>query len=209
MKFTDEPNVAFPNFIFVRTFDGAEDMNYELAKVLRRECTVAVADGAEPMGGGLLSSGNLFDLADEAVATLKTMISEACNVYMAQALQHVYENADTLRDDMVLTSWARILRARQGLSVHSHGHSLVSGTYYVSLPKPVYESDGPEGDLMLVHPAAGSLPADSPLPLATEMHIRVNESMLFLHPAFLPHYVPPFEGGGERLAVSFDVRRGG
>ena len=203
MKFTDEPNVAFPNTVLVRQFDGAEALNYALAKAVRAHATSAVEHGGEPAGGGFRSGDDFLSASDEGVSELKAMIGSAASAFAANALPHLYEGAERLRGRLAIAGWARILRARQAVPRHTHDGALMTGTYYVSVPKPVFETDAPEGDLMLVHPGAEALAETAPLPLRGEMHIRVNEGMLFLHPAFLPHHVPAFEGGGERLSVSF------
>ncbi len=206
MKFTDEPNVAFPSYIFVRSFEGAEVLNYALAKAIREAATTPVADASGEVGGGFRSGDDFLEGTERSVVNLKAMINDACSSYSGQALGHVYEDVASLRGKVELVGWARILRGRQAVPAHAHEESLISGTYYVSLPKPVYEGEGPEGDLILVHPFADALPASPPLPFQTEMHIRVNAGMMFLHPGFMPHYVPAFEGGGERLSISFVLR---
>jgi len=207
MKFNDQPNVAFPNTVLVRQFEAVGELNYALAKAIRAAATKPVAADDEPAGGGFRSDGVAFlEVDDQSVAQLKTMIGNAASGYMANALPHMYDGAERLRDRVELESWARILRARQALPTHTHDGALLTGTYYVSVPKPIVDTETPDGDLVLEHPAGEAIAATAALPFRTEMHIRVNEGMAFLHPAFLPHGVPAFEGGGERLSVSFAVR---
>ena len=206
MKFTDEPNVAFPSYIFVRSFEGAEVLNYALAKAIRAAATMPVAGEGGEVGGGFRSGDDFLESPERAVVNLKTLIGEACSAYAGQALGHVFEDVASLRGKVEIVGWARILRGRQAVPTHAHEESLASGTYYVELPKPVYEGEGPEGDLILSHPFAAALPTSPPLAFQTEMHIRVNAGMMFLHPGFMPHAVPAFEGGGERLSVSFLLR---
>ncbi len=86
MQFTDQPNVAFPNFILVRTFAETENLNYDLATIIRRHCTTVASDG---LAGGFCSADDFLDIADAAVVTLKGMIGEACSAYLSQALPAV------------------------------------------------------------------------------------------------------------------------
>jgi len=207
MKFTDHPSIAFPNTVLGRQFEATADLDYALAKAVRAHATIAVEAAGEPAGGGFRSDGTAFlDVGDEGVPQLKAMIGNAAAGYMANALPHIYEGAERLRGRVRIESWARILRARQAVAAHVHDGALFTGTYYVAVPKPIAESETQDGDLILAHPISEAIAAGAPLPLRTEMHIQINEGMLFIHPAFLPHRVPAFEGGGERLSISFAVR---
>jgi len=208
MKFTDAPNVAFPSYLLVRMFEGVEELNYGLAKAIRAHCTTAERAGKEPAGGGFRTGEDFLDIDATEVGQLKAMLGNAAKAYMNQALPHLYEGVERLSRNLKLDGWARIIRSRQSISPHTHEGALVTGTYYVAVPKPIQESETTDGDLVLVNPLAEAMSNDLPLPVRADLHIQVNEGMLFLHPPFLPHHVPAFEGGGERLSVSFLVRPG-
>jgi uncharacterized protein (TIGR02466 family) len=206
-KFTDHPSVAFPNMVLGRQFEAVSDLNYALAKAIRRHATLAVEADGDPVGGGFRSGDLAFlEAGDEGVAELKTMLENAARGYIANALPHLYDGTERLRGRTRIESWARILRARQAIAAHIHDGALFTGTYYVAVPKSILETETVDGDLVLAHPSGEAIAANAPLPLRTEMHIQINEGLLFLHPAFLPHRVPRFEGGGERLSVSFAVQ---
>ena len=206
VKFNDKADLAFPSFFLERIYDDTEDLNYELAKLARRVCTRLVGAAGAPAGGGLRSEGNLFDLPGEAVRLLKAMILDAGVAYLQKLGPRLYELDGPFAGRLEVAGWAQILRAGQPIERHTHRSCLYTGSYYARVPKAIVLDKSEGGDLVLDHPVPAELLGDGVLPIKRRIHIRIEEGLLVLLPSYIPHAVPSFVGGGERIAISYELR---
>lgn len=206
VKFNDKADLAFPSFFLERIYDDTEDLNYELAKLARRACTRLLGSEGDHAGGGLRSEGNFFDLPGEPVGLLKAMVLDAGVAYLQKLGPRLYEVDGPFAGRLEITGWAHILRAGQPIERHTHRSCLYTGSYYATVPKAIVLDKSEGGDLALAHPVAAELLGDGPLPIKRHIHIRVEEGLLVLFPSYIPHAMPSFAGGGERIAISYELR---
>jgi uncharacterized protein (TIGR02466 family) len=124
--------------------------------------------------------------------------------------KHVAKFADALEFDLdaplVLDSlWINVLEPGGHHSAHIHPNSVVSGTYYVALPK------GAAG-LKFEDPRLAQMMAAPPRRRdASEANRRFVEvtpepGQVLLWESFLRHEVPTTKGRGERISISFNYR---
>lgn len=97
-------------------------------------------------------------------------------------------------------SWS-VRLATNGYNVsHTHPLGWISSALYISLPQPTEMGPAPAGWLQF-----GTPPAELKLSLKPTLQVEPKAGLLVLFPSRLWHSTVPFNGG-ERLAVSFDVR---
>jgi len=100
--------------------------------------------------------------------------------------------------------WVNLLKAGGSHSGHIHPHSVVSGTFYVSVPPGSggLRFEDPRLPLMM---AAPPRTPDAPDDSRTFVHAEPRAGMLLLWESWLRHEVPPGAGKGERISVSFNL----
>jgi uncharacterized protein (TIGR02466 family) len=124
--------------------------------------------------------------------------------------KHVAKFAEALEFDLdaplVLDSlWVNVLEPGGHHAAHIHPNSVVSGTYYVTLPK------GAAG-LKFEDPRLAQMMAAPPRRRdASEANRRFVEvtpepGQVLLWESFLRHEVPTTKGRGERISISFNYR---
>jgi len=100
--------------------------------------------------------------------------------------------------------WVNLLKAGGSHSGHIHPHSVVSGTFYVSVPPGSggLRFEDPRLPLMM---AAPPRTPDAPDDSRTFVHAEPRAGMLLLWESWLRHEVPAGAGKGERISVSFNL----
>jgi len=100
--------------------------------------------------------------------------------------------------------WVNLLKAGGSHSGHIHPHSVVSGTFYVSVPPGSggLRFEDPRLPLMM---AAPPRTPDAPDDSRTFVHTEPRAGMLLLWESWLRHEVPAGAGKGERISVSFNL----
>ncbi len=99
--------------------------------------------------------------------------------------------------------WVNVMPAGVAHSLHLHPASVVSGTYYVAVPRGagVLKFEDPRlSRLMAAPPRRGTAPPG--LRAHVSMPARSGEVILF--ESWLRHEVPPARYAGERISVSFN-----
>ena len=92
--------------------------------------------------------------------------------------------------------WVNLLKSGGHHSGHIHPHSIISGTYYVEVPRGsgAIRFEDPRLPLMMTAPArAGTFVTVEPRP-----------GLLLMWESWLRHEVLPGAGKGERLSISFN-----
>ncbi len=150
---------------------------------------------------GWHSKADLLLWEDPAVATLKTWMIGA-----AKAVTQATSGAKgEVTGSLELFAWANVSRRGAYNKIHTHpGHSW-SGTYYVDLGEP--EADDPDSGLIeFIDPRVGADSVELPgSPFGRKHRVRPEPGMMLLFPAWLPHYVNPFHGAGERISIAFNI----
>jgi uncharacterized protein (TIGR02466 family) len=162
----------------------------------------------EPVGlaakGGYLTEDLLADRTP-AIVGFERVLREAIDDYIAALPDdpgHPFLRA-VPRDGYTLHLWATRVAAQGVIDTHIHEESWISGAYYVALP-PALGADDPAGWIEYGRPHRGL-----PLPPETALRrYRPEPGLLLLFPSYLYHRTLPFEGAGERISISFDLRAG-
>ncbi len=151
--------------------------------------------------GGWHSKPDLMNWPAPEIQTLKSWMIQATKI-MTKATSGA---KGEISGKLELHAWANVSRRGAYNKIHSHpGHGW-SGTYYVDLGQP--DSGAPDSGLIeFIDPRVGAdmvpLPGD---PFGRKQRIAPEPGMMIMFPAWLPHYVNPFQGDGERISIAFNV----
>lgn len=101
--------------------------------------------------------------------------------------------------------WVNVMPAGASHSLHLHPLSVVSGTFYVSIPRgasPIKFED-PRLDKFMAQPPRSNV---APLAMQPFVALEPREGDVILFESWLRHEVPPLRDGlkGERISVSFN-----
>jgi uncharacterized protein (TIGR02466 family) len=101
--------------------------------------------------------------------------------------------------------WANVLKPGGMHSAHLHPHAVVSGTFYVSVPRGsgVLKLEDPRLPMMMAAPPRRE---DAPEPLRHFVYLEPKAGTLLLWESWLRHEVVPGTGKGERISISFNYR---
>lgn len=99
--------------------------------------------------------------------------------------------------------WVNVLKPGGGHSGHIHPHSVLSGTYYVSVPKGAkgIRFEDPRLALMM---AAPMRTADAPEDQRPFVTVEPAPGDLLLWESWLRHEVPPSNARADRISISFN-----
>jgi uncharacterized protein (TIGR02466 family) len=99
--------------------------------------------------------------------------------------------------------WANLLRSGGHHSGHIHPHSIISGTFYVEVPRGsgAIRFEDPRQPLMMAAPPRAK---DAPEELQPFVSIEPRPGLLLMWESWLRHEVLPGTGRGERLSLSFN-----
>lgn len=99
--------------------------------------------------------------------------------------------------------WVNVLKPGGGHSGHIHPHSVLSGTYYVSVPKGArgIRFEDPRLALMMAAPMRA---ADAPADQRPFVTIDPSPGDLLLWESWLRHEVPPSDARADRVSISFN-----
>lgn len=109
---------------------------------------------------------------------------------------------DLARKPKLDSLWVNLLRGSGHHSGHIHPHSIISGTFYVEVPKRsgAIRFEDPRLPLMMAAPTRRPLAED----LQPFVTIEPRPGLLLLWESWLRHEVLPGTGRCERLSVSFN-----
>jgi uncharacterized protein (TIGR02466 family) len=174
---------------------GDERLLDELARSIR---TLAEDDRAgirwsrEHRYSGYTSYASLNDLPKRDPA-----FTELAKVLTRHAVKFAEECAlDLPRKPRLDSLWANLLKSGGHHSGHIHPHSLISGTFYVEVPRgsgPIRFED-PRLPLMMAAPSRPD----------SFVTVQPRPGLLLMWESWLRHEVLPGTGRGERLSISFN-----
>ena len=110
---------------------------------------------------------------------------------------------DLARNPRLDSLWVNLLRGSGHHSGHIHPHSIISGTFYVEVPKGsgAIRFEDPRLPMMM---AAPTRRADAAEELQPFVAVQPRPGLLLLWESWLRHEVLPGSGRGERLSISFN-----
>lgn len=99
--------------------------------------------------------------------------------------------------------WVNVLKPGGGHSGHIHPHSVLSGTYYVAMPKGAQGIRFEDPRLALMMAAPMRLP-EAPEDQRAFVAIEPQPGDLLLWESWLRHEVPPSNAKADRISISFN-----
>ena len=99
--------------------------------------------------------------------------------------------------------WVNVLRPGGGHSGHIHPHSIVSGTFYVTVPEGAgsLKLEDPRLPMMMAAPGRTD---DAPEDQQNFVYARPKQGTIFLWESWLRHEVPSGAAKSERISISFN-----
>lgn len=148
----------------------------------------------------------ILNAPDAPVAALQRFLEESVTDYMKTALASAkYGFAPKPPASWKLHGWAVILRSSGHQTPHFHPAGVVSGVYYVRVPKAVRDgAAGEAGHIRFGHPLLDVPGAKAAEPALTTS-FKPEEGMLVLFPSYFWHHTVPFESDEERISIAFDA----
>lgn len=151
--------------------------------------------------GGYTSYASLDDLPSRATvfAQLKTRLDRHAAAF-ADSLALDLGPRGRLRMDSL---WINVLKSGAAHSGHIHPHSVLSGTYYVSVPPGAggLRLEDPRLSMMMAAPPRR---ADAPEERRSFVTLSPAPGTLFLWESWLRHEVLPNQARAPRISVSFN-----
>jgi uncharacterized protein (TIGR02466 family) len=181
---------------------GDDALLSELANSIRslaRDDQAGVRWSKEHRYSGYTSYGSLNDLPrrDPAFAELAKLLSR-------HAMKFADDCAFDLKRKPRLDSlWVNLLKAGGQHSGHVHPNSIISGTFYVEVPKGsgAIRFEDPRLPLMMAAPPRDKGAAEE---LQSFVSVEPRPGLLLMWESWLRHEVLPGSGRGERLSISFN-----
>ena len=141
---------------------------------------------------GYTSYGSLSDLHRQFTVfeRLKEALDKEVNAY-AKALKLKFPHGELKLSSL----WVNIMPKNCYHAFHFHPNSVVSGTYYLDVPKNT-------SPLRIEDPRAGLFMAAPPRPIQADLKPKSGDVILF--ESWLKHEVPPHQTAGTRISISFN-----
>ncbi len=142
--------------------------------------------------GGYTSYGSMSDLHRQfsIFDELKRHLDREATLYAKKA------GLRFPKGDLRLSSlWANLMPSDCYHAFHLHPNSIVSGTFYVTVPKGA-------SPLRLEDPRAALFMACPPRQMQVDLNPKAGDIILF--ESWMKHEVPPNRSAGERISVSFN-----
>ena len=188
---------AFATPIFLRHYADTAELNDTLAETIRQMAhSQQSSDRFRSHQGGFYSDDSFFRTKLPGVERLERLVQHAVTDYIREVEG---PNAPTLRVD--LSAWVALTRAGDYQAPHVHGGATLSGIYYVEVP----DVTEPQGCIDLLSPLEQQ--EMSFLKRYSKTHCRVCPKVgdLLIFPAYCKHFVHPFTGADDRIAVVFNA----
>lgn len=173
-----------------------------LAACLRRLHLTTHHPPEQSLRGGTQTQGNLFLRLEPELLSIKKLILEAVQDYVAglPAFVEGHPLLGTPRGGLHFEGAWSVRLSGQGFHIdHTHPLGWISSAFYVALPENMGADQA--GWLQL-----GAPPPDLRLDLAPYRMIEPKPGRLVLFPSTMWHGTLPFDEG-ERLTIAFDIRQ--
>jgi uncharacterized protein (TIGR02466 family) len=181
---------------------GAPDLIGQLSKSIRafaKDDRAGLSWSKAHGYAGYTSYASLNDLPRRDPA-----FAELARILTRHAAKFADECAFELKRRPRLDSlWVNLLRGPGHHGAHIHPHSIISGTFYVEVPKGsgAIRFEDPRLPLMMAAPPRQK---DAPDELRPFLSVEPSPGLLLLWESWLRHEVLPGTGKGERLSISFN-----
>lgn len=148
---------------------------------------------------GYTSYGSLNDLPrrDPTLADLAKLLARHATRFADECA------FDLSRKPRLDSLWVNLLKSGGHHSGHVHPNSVISGTFYVDVPKGsgAIRFEDPRSPLMMAAPPRQK---DAPEELQPFVSVEPRPGLLLMWESWLRHEVLAGSGKGERLSISFN-----
>ena len=148
---------------------------------------------------GYTSYASLNDLPrrDPAIGDLAKLLARHASAFASDCA------FDLARKPKLDSLWVNLLRGAGHHSAHIHPHSMISGTFYVEVPRGsgAIRFEDPRLPMMMAAPSRREDAAEELRPFVT---VEPRPGLLLLWESWLRHEVVPAAAKGDRLSVSFN-----
>jgi len=149
---------------------------------------------------GKQTSGNLFELQNEALKEVEAIIRKEIDKYRLELKDSTEGFMTQWPSEYTLKGWLISMKSGGRLKPHIHNGGWLSGSIYINVPP---KSAANSGNLNV------SLGEDKDV---TDIHLNTGETInvktgsLVLFPSSLTHHTTPFQSEQERIVLAFDVK---
>ncbi len=145
---------------------------------------------------------DIFSHSEPSFKQLKEKLEQH---YIALFKEQYFKRGDIKRSiNFRIHAWAYILSSGGYISPHQHTSAMISGTYYVSIPKQI-SIDRTGGAIEIYNPNAAEGFAYRFGQMMNKIELFPQSDELICFPSYLWHAVTPFPEGEERIAITFDI----
>lgn len=168
----------------------------EAKKILKQETLLAKSQGL--LTNGYQTSGNLFQLKDEGMDRIKTIIYSEIKKYCTHYKDSHEGLIKRFPNSFSLHGWLVSMKSGGKLASHMHDNGWLSGSIYINVP-PKIQNDS--GNLVVsIDDEEYGIKSNN-----QKESINVVTGSLCLFPSSLLHYTVPFESQEDRIVLAFDV----
>jgi len=153
--------------------------------------------------GGWHYAFDFFELKEPIVAEYREQMEQHVQAF----LNHFRPEGGKKRYEFQLRGWINVNQAGNTNVLHCHPGCFLSAVYYVKVPQDMKGGEiafrDPRGPAVAMYETPG---IDLPW-VGSGMGIPFSPGTgeLLMFPSWLEHRVEPFEGGGERISIAFNV----
>lgn len=201
IDFTDEHLELFPTPVLRRAMSGLDGLNARLVELaLEHEA----ADGGLVRSnvGGWHSADTFLQQDDPAVVVLRELLQRAVHDWVAWTSGR---DPETFELTVALQGWAMVARRGHYARPHVHPSTHLALVYYADAGDPPSDA-GPEafsGRLELLDPRNRPQMLDLPgIPVRDSLGVTPVSGGLIAFPAWLYHYVHPYQGVRPRVSIA-------
>ena len=158
--------------------------------------------------GGKVNSGRLGWQSDHDFFARQEPGHVALAREIRQVMKATFQSIDPAADfaklQVTMNGWVNVNPPGGYNGPHQHTNAVLSGVYYVDVPKGPSEKGGAI-EFLSPHPVrllGGLLKADM---FAERVHLQPKAGDLVIFPGQLPHWVHPNDSGKPRLTVAFNA----
>lgn len=192
--------VVFGTPLYIRPVEGAETLNAELTALgLRLQ---AEDSGAKVSNvGGWQSAPTLLQRPEPGFARLGELILEAVGELMAAP-----RGGAAPAPRVELNAWMNINRPGDYNQLHSHPLNHWAVVYYVAIGRPTGGNPN-NGRIELRDPRPAAVHGRvAGYAFGQSIAIEPKPGLMIGFPAWIDHWVHPFQGEGERISIAANVR---
>lgn len=194
---------VFPTKIYIEDLEDTKELNRDLAKdirVLEKKDEEGIAWSKQYYRNGYTSYNSINDLHERFpdFQDLRQRIDKHVKKY-ARSLHW-----DLMERELVMTvSWVSIMNENTYHTMHTHPLSVISGTYYIDIPKG-------SSSLKLEDPKLAFLMNSPPKKASANkeeqnyLNLETKSGRLIMFESWMRHEVPPQPVKSQRITFSFN-----